>query len=45
MKQERLFIRASKKEKAAIKKAAKDHESISAFVLDVIQRFIKKAMR
>ena len=42
MKSERLFIRVSKKEKAAIKKAAKDYESIAAFVLDVIQRFIKK---
>jgi len=42
MKQERLFIRASKKEKAAIKKAAKDYESISAFVLEGARRLIKK---
>jgi len=40
MKQERLFIRVSKKEKAAIKKAAKDYESISAFLLKVAFDFI-----
>jgi len=35
MKQERLFIRVSKKEKAAIKKAAKElNVSLAAFVLD-----------
>jgi len=45
MKSERLFIRVSKKEKVAIKKAAKDHKSIAAFVLDVIQLFIKKGAR
>ena len=35
MKSERLFIRVSKKEKVAIKKAAKDYKSISAFLLKV----------
>jgi len=39
MKSERLFIRVSKKEKAAIKKAAKDYKSISAFLLDAIMYF------
>jgi uncharacterized protein (DUF1778 family) len=33
MKQERLFVRVSKKEKAALKKAAKGHGSLSAFLL------------
>jgi len=42
MKQERLFIRVSKKEKAAIKKAAKDYESIAAFMLEGARRLIKK---
>jgi len=36
MKSERLFIRVSKKEKAAIKKAAKGYESIAAFVLETL---------
>ena len=37
MKQERLFIRVSKKEKKAIRKAAKDYESIAAFVLQAVE--------
>jgi len=42
MKQERLFVRASKKEKAAIKKAAKGYKSISAFLHEAARLLIKK---